>query len=120
MKSDPEYSRGVRGPGPIPGRGAWQTILAIRKDALILEKRLRLTLLDSPEKDACLLQLDQALSYAESLVTRFDRNGPPETQSDLADMEAILRFALKNPDHFAAFDLAGLKAAIAKQKPAKK
>lgn len=113
-KSDSDYARGLRGPGPVPGRGAWANILEIRKCVLTLEKKLKITLLDCEEKDFCLVQLDQVGAYAEQIITRYDRNGPPEGHSDLGDMEATLRLAAKNPDQFKAFDVAGLKAAVAK------
>ncbi len=85
----------------------------MRKAALPLENKLRVHLLDGDDKDHALHMLDAALCYAEALICRFDRNGPPEGLNDLGEMEATLRLALKNPGQFAAFDLEGLKAAIA-------
>lgn len=122
MISDPDYSRGLRAPGPVLGRGAWITIQNIRKATLGLEKLLRVALLDSAEKDFCINQLDMLSTYAEGLIARFERNGPPENQSELGDAEAMLRFAAKNPDHFKGIDLAGLKAAVeaARRAPVKK
>jgi hypothetical protein len=110
---DPDHARGRRGPGPVLGRGAWQNILEIRQRALALEKALRSILLDSDEKNACLLQLDAAVCYAESIVGRYDRNGPPETQSEIGDLEAVIRVAVKFPENFKSTDIAGLKAVLA-------
>lgn len=112
MISDPDYSRGLRAPGPVPGRGAWITVQNIRKATLALEKQLRASLLDSAEKDFCINQLDMVSSYAEALIARFDRNGPPENQSELGDAEATLRFAAKNPVQFKTVDIAGLKSSL--------
>ncbi len=108
-KYDPDYARGARGPAPAIGRGAWQNILEVRKAALMLEKKLKAFLFDSEERDRCLLELDAVLVYAEGLIARYDRSGPPEVQTELGDMEATLRLASKFPEHFKAFDVDGLK-----------
>lgn len=108
-KYDSDYARGNRGPHPVPGRGAWLNILDIRKAGLMLEKKIEAILLESPEKEHCLRDLDRTLVFAESVVLRYDRNGPPESQSEIGDMEATLRLAIKYPDHFKSFDLEGLK-----------
>ena len=99
-KYDPDFARGARGPGSVLGRGAWLNILEIRKAALVLEKRLRAILVDSVEKEHCLVKLDATVCYAESLIGRYDRNGPPEVQSEIGDTEAVLRIAIKHPETF--------------------
>ena len=116
MIDDPDYKRGVRGPGPVPGRGAWNSVKELRRLTLALEKFMRMALLDSDEKRACLTMIDQASCYAESVIQRYDRNGPVETQSELQDMEATLRLAAKYPDQFKAFDVEGMKKATSAQK----
>ena len=113
MLNDPDYARGRQQPGPVAGRGAWITVQNIRRLVLSLDKFLRIAVLDSEAKTTLLGQLDMFGSYAEGLVLRQDRNGPPENQSELGDMEAVLRMAEKNPGHFKSFDVAGLKAKVA-------
>lgn len=113
MINDPDYARGVRAPGPIPGRGAWINVQAIRKAVLFLYKLANITLLESEAKTALLGQIDAVGAYAEVLVLRQDRSGPAEGSTDLSDMEATLRLAAKSPDQFKAFDLEGLKAKVA-------
>lgn len=122
MINDPDYSRGVRAPGPIPGRGAWLAVQTVRKLVLALDKFLRATLLESDAKTTILGQIDLVGAYAEALILRQDRNGPPEGSTELSDMEACLRLADKNPGQFKAFDLEGLRGKIAilkGQKPKK-
>lgn len=108
-ENDPDYSRGARQPGAFPGRAAWQNIQAIRSAALRLQKLLGTVLIDCEAKTHCLGQVDAAAAFAEILVLRFDRNGPPVDQTELNDMEATLRLAHRYPDHFKAFDVGGLK-----------
>jgi hypothetical protein len=116
MTDDPDYKRGVRGPGPVPGRGAWNSIRELRRLTLQLEKFLRITLLDIEERRSILSAIDQASCYAEAVIQRYDRNGPTETQSELQDMEAVIRMATKYPEQFKTFDTEGIKKVVATQK----
>jgi hypothetical protein len=116
MTDDPDYKRGFRGPGPVPGRGAWNSIKELRRLTLALDKFLRITLMDVPEREVVLGAVDQASCYAEVVILRYDRNGPPETQSELADMEATIRLAAKYPDQFKGTDIEAMKKLVAGQK----
>lgn len=111
LKDDPDYARGLRAPGPIPGRAVWQNIQAVRKSALALEKLLRALFrgFEGDQVATLLANLDMVVSYAEALLARYDRNGPPVDQSLLNDMDATLRLAEKYPEHFPGVDLVGLK-----------
>lgn len=108
-KYDPDYARGARGPSSVIGRGAWLNILEIRKSVLTFENKVRSIVLDSDEKEHLLRMIDTAGTYAEGIIARYDRNGPPEVQSELGDMEATIRLAQQYPAHFKAFDVEGLK-----------
>lgn len=119
MKNDPDYARGKRGPAATPGRRAWEYILEVRRLSLCLEKYLRTMLIDGDEKNHCLAQLDSATCYAEALIARYERTGPPETQSEVADMEAAIRLAQKYPDQFKAIDIISMKKFVADQKKGK-
>ena len=112
MKFDPDLSCGPRAPDPTPGAGAWISIQEVRKLGHMLQRKLGFTLLAGDEKDACLLALDQALVYAETLIARHDRNGPKVGNTELEDMKATLRLAAKNPENFKGFDVKGLKAEV--------
>jgi hypothetical protein len=112
-KYDPDYARGVRGPGSIPGRGAWLNILDIRKAALMLEKKLTAILMDSDEKEHCLRQLDATVLLAEGIILRYDRNGPPENDSELFRAEAALRWILDHPAEYKGVDVEGHRKLIA-------
>jgi hypothetical protein len=112
-KYDPEYARGVRAPGAVPTRSAWLDVQALRKAALAYEKTLERILPEGMEINTVRANFDAVASYAEVVVMRYDRSGPPENQSDVADMEATLRMAAKNPEQFRAFDVDGLKKAAA-------
>lgn len=116
MKNDSSFSRGPRAPGPVPGKGAWANIQDVRKVAHTLENKLGVLLIDGPEKDHALLMLDAALSYAEAIICRYDRNGPPEGLDEVGEMEATLRVIRRHPAQFAGFDAEGMKSEIAKLK----
>lgn len=116
MKNDPQFARGSRAPGPVPGRGAWANIQDVRKAALPLENKLHVLLIDGAEKDHALLMLDAALCYAEAIIGRYDRNGPPEGLDEIGEMEATLNVIRRHPAQFAGFDAEGMKSAIAKLK----
>src|ERR1700722_4244615 len=103
MKFDPDLAVGPRAPQPTPGLACWNNIQEVRKIALMLQRKLKFTLLPGEETDSCLLAIDRAVSYAEILIARHDRNGPPVGNTELQDMQATLRLAAKNPDHFKAF-----------------
>jgi|HubBroStandDraft_3_1064219.scaffolds.fasta_scaffold11177_7 hypothetical protein len=120
VEHDPDYARGVRGPGPFVGKGAWENIGQIRRAGLALEKLLRSVLLDSEAKSGLLADLDRLLLAAEGLVCRYDRNGPPAAASELDDMEATLRTARKHPETFPPGFADELSAVIAKLRGVKK
>ncbi len=106
---DPDYARGVRAPGPIPGRGAFINIKECRKLVLGLEKKLGAILIDSREKDRVLGHLDDVGLILEGVILRYDRNGPPDCDSELFRVEATLRFVLEHPVEFKGVDVDGLK-----------
>jgi hypothetical protein len=114
MKFDPDLAHGPRAPLPTPGVGAAASMEEISKLGHMLLRKVGFTLLPGEEKDACMIALDQAISYAKTLVARHDRNGPKVGNTELEDMQSTLRLAAKNPDQFKAFDVKGLKAAVDK------
>jgi hypothetical protein len=73
-------------------------------------------LLDTEERKTILSAIDQASCYTEGVIQRYDRNGPVETQSELQDMEAVIRMATKYPEQFKTFDTDGIKKVVASQK----
>lgn len=109
LTDNPDSARGLTAPGPIPGRAAWQNVIAFRRLALAVEKFAKATLLDCDAKTAALADLDASFCFVETLILRFDRNGPPVDQSELNDAEAAIRFIRKNPEQFGGFDLKGLE-----------
>lgn len=116
-KYDPEFARGKRAPGPVPTRDAWQDVKRLRLVAQALDAALANVLPDAEESTTVRTNIDVNLAYAEALIHRYSRTGAPVDQSDLADMEATLRLAAKNPEQFKAFDVEGLrKAALAIRK----
>lgn len=112
MIDDLDYAHGNRQPPATPGRSAHANVASLRRHVLAVEKFLKAVLLESPQKERCLGRIDEAAAYAESLIYRFDRNGPPVDQTELSDLEAVLRVADKNKDQFRAIDLDGLKQKV--------
>lgn len=108
-KYDPDNSRGVRAPGPIPTRSAWTDIKRVRDAGVRLEKLLQTLLPDGSEKEHILTNIDSLLCHAEAVIHRNDRVGIPEDQSELRDIEATLRLATSYPEQFKAFDVSGLR-----------
>lgn len=120
MKFNEDLAVGPRAPDPTPGLACWTNIEEVRKIGHMLQRKLKFLLIDGDEKDHCTLSLDSALMYAEALIRRQDRNGPKVGNTELEDMQAVLRLAAKNPDQFKMFDVKGLKAAVDKLNPAAK
>jgi len=113
FKYDKEYSRGKRAPGPVPTRDAWDDIKRLRAAASGLEDTMANVLPDADESTTVRVAFDTIMGYAESVIIRYSRTGPPSDQSELADMEAVLRLAARNPKQFEGFDIKGLEKAAA-------
>jgi hypothetical protein len=110
---DRDYAHGKRRPGHVPGRQAAEQCDEI--DLLVhqLENKLSSYLLDTPQAQRLLDDLDQVGEVAKGLIRRYNRNGPLVTQSRKADMEAVIRIATELPDNFKGTDIPGMKKIVA-------
>lgn len=111
---DTDFARGKRRPPPIPGKGAQMNVDDVRQAAVFLENKLRAFLLDSTEKAHCLHMLDSTLCYAEALILRYDRNGPPANESLLQRLEGFLRLNAEFPEQFKGVNVEDLRKEAAK------
>lgn len=104
QETDLDNLFGKRRPGPVPTKSARQDQERVSAAALIFLKTLLSCLPKIQESDDIIRSISAHTCHGLFLIPAHDRVGIPEGQSDLGDMEAIVRLFAKFPKQFDGMD----------------
>lgn len=113
QEKDIDFLFGKQRPGPVPTKSARTDQERVNTAATTFLKTLLATLPQVPRRDAIIEEIAGRVCEGLVLIAAHDRVGIPEGQSDLGDMEGIVRLFTKFPKQFKGIEswVADIKAA---------
>lgn len=104
QESDIDNLFGKRRCGPVPTRSARQDQDRVHKAAEVFFKTLIAVMPKTPLSGTIIDDLTVGTLAAIALIPPHDRVGIPDGQSDLGDMEGVIRLFTKFPEQFDGMD----------------
>jgi hypothetical protein len=107
-----EFLFGKQRPGPVPTRSARVDQERVNAATAVFLKTLAAAAPDTPESDLLVREICVRVLAILHLIPAHDRVGIPEGQSDLGDMEGVVRLFTKFPKQFKGMEtwVADIKA----------